>query len=69
MGEIPRITVDEVKRRQAGGERFTFIDTRSPSAWEASDRQIPDSLRILSSEIESQLARVPRGRPVVAWCT
>jgi hypothetical protein len=33
MPDDLRITVNELRKRMAAGEDFTFIDTRNPQAW------------------------------------
>lgn len=67
--DVPiRITVDELKRRMESGEDFTIIDVRH-QAWAGSDTMIPESIRIPLDELEKNLARVSKDRPVVAYCT
>ncbi len=67
--DAPRITVDEFKRRMDAGEDFTIIDTRNPVAWAESDTMIPEAIRIPHGELEEHLSRIPKNRPVVAYCT
>ena len=69
MADAPRITVEELKRRMDAGEDFTVIDTRNPKAWAESDTVIPEAIRVPLDELEQNLPRIPRGRPVVAYCT
>jgi rhodanese-related sulfurtransferase len=69
MVEAPRITVAELKRRMEAGEDFTLIDVRKPEAWAESDTQIPEAIRVASDKLESSLSRIPKSRPVVAYCT
>jgi rhodanese-related sulfurtransferase len=64
-----RITVDELKRRMQSGEDFTIIDVRNPKAWAESDTMIPEAMRVPLEELEQNLARIPKTRPVVAYCT
>jgi len=66
---IPRITVDELKTRMEAGEDFTLIDVRKPEAWDASDTMVPDAIRISLDGLEASLPRIPKDRPVVAYCT
>ena len=69
MPEAPRITVDQLKRRMDAGEDITLIDVRNPQAWAQSDTMMPDAIRVPVDEFEQHLAQIPKGRPVVAYCT
>jgi rhodanese-related sulfurtransferase len=67
--DASRITVDELRKRMESGEDFTIIDVRSPDAWAESDTMIPESIRMPLDELDDNLARIPKNRPVVAYCT
>ena len=69
MSSVARITVDELKRRMEAGEDFTIVDVRSPDAWMESDTIIPDSIRVPLDKLEQNLPRIPKNRPVVAYCS
>src|ERR1051326_1298352 len=69
MPDSPRITVDELRKRMEAGEDFTIIDVRNPQAWAQSDSKIPEAIRVPMDEWEKHLAQIPKGRPVVAYCT
>ena len=69
MPDAPRITVQALKRRMDAGEDFTVIDTRNPNAWAETDTVIPEAIRVPLDELEQNLPRIPRNRPVVAYCT
>ena len=69
MADAPRITVDELKRRMDAGEGFTLIDVRNPQAWAESDSVLPGAIRVTPDKLEESLPRIPRNRPVVAYCT
>ena len=69
MAEAPRITVHELKRRMDEGEDFTVIDVRNLTAWAETDTAIPEALRIPLDKLEQSRARIPKSRPVVAYCT
>jgi rhodanese-related sulfurtransferase len=69
MVDAPRITVDELKRRMDAGEDFTLIDVRNPQAWAESDTMLPKAIRVTPDKLEESLPRIPRNRPVVAYCT
>ena len=69
MVDAPRITAPELKKRMDAGEDFTVIDTRNPQAWAESDTVIPEAIRVPLDELEQNLARIPKSRSVVAYCT
>jgi rhodanese-related sulfurtransferase len=69
MADTLRITVEELKRRMDAGEDFTVIDVRNPNAWAETDTVIPEAIRIPLDKLEENLSRIPKNRPVVAYCT
>lgn len=69
MGDAPRITVDELRKRIQAGEDFTFIDVRNPQAWAESSVTIPKAIRVSPDDVEGQLSEIPKNKPVVAYCT
>jgi len=69
MADAPRITVDELKRRMDAGEDFTLIDVRNPQAWAESDSMLPGAIRVTPDKLEESLPKIPKNRPVVAYCT
>jgi rhodanese-related sulfurtransferase len=69
MADVPRITVEELKKRRMAGEDFTVIDTRNPTAWAESDTMLPEAIRVLLDKLEDNLPRIPKNKPVVAYCT
>jgi rhodanese-related sulfurtransferase len=69
MADAPRITVEELKRRMEAGEDFTVIDVRNPQAWSESDVQIPEAIRLPLDDLDKNLDRIPKSKPVVAYCT
>jgi adenylyltransferase/sulfurtransferase len=69
MADAPRITVEELKRRMDAGEDFTVIDTRNPKAWAEADTVIPGAIRLPADGLESSLSKIPKNKPVVAYCT
>ena len=69
MADAPRITVEELKKRMDAGEDFTVIDVRNPNAWAETDTVIPEAIRIPLDKLEESLPRIPKNRPVVAYCT
>ena len=69
MADAPRITVEELKKRMDSGEDFTVIDVRNPTAWAETDTAIPEAIRVPLDKIDENLSRIPKTRPVVAYCT
>jgi rhodanese-related sulfurtransferase len=69
MNDAPRMTVAELKKRMDAGEDFTLIDVRNPQAWAESDNMLPESIRIPLDKLDENLSRIPKTRPVVAYCT
>jgi rhodanese-related sulfurtransferase len=69
MADAPRITVQELNRRMDAGEDFTVIDMRNPNAWAETDTVIPEAIRMPLGKLEESLPRIPKSRPVVAYCT
>jgi rhodanese-related sulfurtransferase len=51
------------------GEDSTVIDVRNPQAWAESDTQIPEAIRVPLDKLNENLPRIPKGKPVVAYCT
>jgi rhodanese-related sulfurtransferase len=51
------------------GEDFTVIDVRNSNAWAETDTMIPEAIRVSLDELEESLPRIPKNRPVVAYCT
>jgi rhodanese-related sulfurtransferase len=69
MADSLRITVDELKRRMEAGEDFVLIDVRNPQVWAESDTMLPEAIRIPMEKLEENLPRIPKNKPVVAYCT
>ena len=69
MADAPRITPDELKRRVETGEDLTIIDVRNPHAWAQSDAMIPGGIRLSLDKMEESLPKIPKNKPVVAYCT
>lgn len=69
MPDNLRITVDELRNRMQAGEDFTFIDTRNPQAWAQSREKLPGAIRLPADANDESLAKIPRNKPVVTYCT
>ncbi|HZS37422.1 MAG TPA: rhodanese-like domain-containing protein [Polyangia bacterium] len=64
-----RISVDDVARRLERGEPVLFVDVRNPTAWGEAREQLPGALRVSGDQVERAAASLPRGRPIVTYCT
>jgi rhodanese-related sulfurtransferase len=51
------------------GEDFTVIDVRNPQAWAEAQTVIPGAIRVTLDKLEESLPRIPKNKPVVAYCT
>ena len=69
LTEVVRVSPSEVRRRLERGEPLTFVDARNPKAWGDSDVKLPGAIRVPADDVESRVREIPRGRPVVAYCT
>lgn len=63
------LSVDEVLQRLNRGEELTFIDVRNPQAWSEAETKLPEAVRVLGSEVDKQLPRIPRDRMIITYCT
>jgi rhodanese-related sulfurtransferase len=69
MVDAPRIAVDDLRKRMESGEDFTIIDTRNPQAWAESDVMMPEAIRIPLDHLEESILKLPKNKPIVAYCT
>ncbi len=67
--EARRITIDQLRRRIERGDPIVMVDARSADAWSHAEAQIPGSIRVPPDDIARNVSKVPKGRPVVAYCT
>lgn len=67
--EVCRISPQEVKRALDRGERLVVLDVRQAGAYDASDVEIPGARRVAPTDIDSVVPSLPRGVPIVAFCT
>jgi rhodanese-related sulfurtransferase len=66
---VELISAEEAWRLVEQGVEPVFIDTRNAKHWTQSDSMIPGSLRIWREELEARIDEVPRGRPIITYCT
>ena len=52
---VPRIAIEELKRRMDAHEPLTVLDSRAPDAWKGADSQIPGSIRVPPDEVDKHL--------------
>ena len=69
MADTSRITVPDLKKRMDQGEQFTFIDIRNPQAWGESNVMLPGAMRVTFDDLDENLPRIPRDKPIVTYCT
>lgn len=67
--EPTRWTVKDIEDRIDRGEVPMFLDTRNPKAWAESDVMLPGALRRPLDDVEARADSIPRGRPIVTYCT
>lgn len=64
--QITRIAAEDLHAKQERGE-VTIIDVRDAKAYSAA--HIPGSLSIPMASIQTQLATLPKDKPIVTYCT
>jgi rhodanese-related sulfurtransferase len=67
--EPTRITADEVRRQMERGEHPVIIDARSADAWSKASSQAAGAIRVPPDDVPAHVDEIPKGRPVVAYCT
>lgn len=63
------LSVEQVQDLLARGEPLTFIDSRNPIAWGASNAKLPGAIRVPIDDVERYLPTLPRDRRLVVYCT
>ena len=66
LESVPRITLADLREKMDRGE-VVLIDVRDIDSYTAS--HIAGAMHIPVSYIESELPYLPRGKPIVAYCT
>ena len=46
-----------------------FVDARNPVAWGEATTKIPGAIRIPANDLASHIDELPKGRPIVTYCT
>jgi membrane protein DedA with SNARE-associated domain/rhodanese-related sulfurtransferase len=66
---MARISVDELHRRIAEGQRPVIADLRTPLVRNQDSRFIPDALVMDLAEVDQWLDQVPPDREIIFYCT
>jgi membrane protein DedA with SNARE-associated domain/rhodanese-related sulfurtransferase len=66
---MARITVAELRQKQAAGEPLVILDLRSGAELERDPSLIPGAIRFRVEDIEHRHHEIPRDREVVAYCS
>ena len=64
-----RISANELKQRMQAGEAFTILDARNPNAWGEAQDKARGAMRMSVDAGEQELNKLPRGKPIVTYCT
>jgi rhodanese-related sulfurtransferase len=51
------------------GEEFTIIDVRNPHAWSEATDMAAGAIHVAMEDADEALARIPRNKPIVTYCT
>jgi rhodanese-related sulfurtransferase len=65
MSEVSRINPEEAQKLNDA----VWVDTRNPQAWGEATKKIPGAIRIPADDLESHVDELPKGRPIVTYCT
>jgi len=66
---MARVSVDELYDLMDGGAEPVVVDVRSATARSVEPRQIPGSLHVPLDELDRHIARLPRDRDIIVYCT
>jgi membrane protein DedA with SNARE-associated domain len=67
--EHSRITPQELKERLDRGEDIVIVDLRSDLSYHAEGVKVASAIWISPDDFEKRFHEIPRGRPVVMYCT
>jgi membrane protein DedA with SNARE-associated domain/rhodanese-related sulfurtransferase len=67
--DMARISVAELYAQLQASAAPLILDVRSATAQDLDRRQIPGALRVPMSDVQQQLAGLPREREVILYCT
>ena len=60
-----RIDLEEARNMKD----VVFVDARNPHAWGEAKTKLPGAIRVPANDLKSNLDKLPKGRPIVAYCT
>ncbi len=66
---VSAVTVAQVGQWMDAGEHLTILDSRSGGAWNSGTDKAAGALRVPPNDIEPYLARIPRDRRIIVYCT
>ena len=68
-GQPELISAEDAWRLVEAGAKPFFLDTRNEKHWGQSDVKIRGAVRIWREELAARIDEVPRGRPIITYCT
>jgi rhodanese-related sulfurtransferase len=68
-GQPELVSAEDAWRLVEEGAEPFFLDTRNAKHWGQSEVKIRGAVRIWREELAARIAEVPRGRPVITYCT
>jgi hypothetical protein len=67
--EKSRISPQDLRERLTRGEDLVVVDLRSELAYEEQGLRIPGAIHIPPGDFNQRIAEIPKGRPIVMYCT
>jgi sulfur-carrier protein adenylyltransferase/sulfurtransferase len=65
-GNVPQVSVEELKQRLDRGEKPLLLDVREPHEYALSD--LPGAIKVPLQTLPKNLEKVPRDRELVVYC-
>ncbi|HTO77396.1 MAG TPA: rhodanese-like domain-containing protein [Thermoanaerobaculia bacterium] len=65
-GNVPQVSVEELKQRLDRGEKPLLLDVREPHEYALSD--LPGAIKVPLQTLPRNLERVPKDRDLVVYC-
>lgn len=60
-----RIDPDEARNMKD----VVYVDARNAQAWGEADTKLPGAIRVPANDLKSHVGKLPKGRPIVTYCT
>jgi membrane protein DedA with SNARE-associated domain len=67
--EKSRIAAPELKEMLERGDVLAIVDLRSDLSYQTEGMKIPGAIHIPPKQFEQRFGEIPRGRPVIMYCT